>query len=394
MTRPTLLLLSFSPIDRDPRVMRQLRLFRSDYRVVTCGYGPAPAEADDHIEIPEELKPWRASYKPTALMQELHLHRRLYFGAPRVRFVLDAVRARGGVDIVLANDVFAVPLAVALRPRRGVHADLHEYSPGQGHGRTWQRRTRPFLEWACRAYLPRADSITTTSPGFAAEYAKVFGVHCAVVPNATRHRPDLSPTPTGPTIRMVHAGAAGRARRLEIMVDAVTRLNTRTPGRYELDFYLVPGDATYIDELRARAGDPAVTGVRLQEPVPFEALVPTMHRYDAGVFICPPTTFNLLHTLPNKIFEFVQARLALVVSPNPSIGPLVTDHGVGVVTADYGTDDLVAALDALTPEDVDRYKAASHAAAAELSAENLSAPWVEGVAAIAAKGTPSSGPGH
>src|SRR5690606_1166850 len=93
MTPPTLLLLSFSPIDRDPRVMRQLRLFAPDYDVITCGYGPAPAEAHDHIEIPEQLKPWRASYKPTAVMQELHLHRRLYFGAPRTTYVLDAVRA-------------------------------------------------------------------------------------------------------------------------------------------------------------------------------------------------------------------------------------------------------------------------------------------------------------
>lgn len=387
MTRPTLLLLSFSPIDRDPRVTRQLRLFADQYRVITCGYGPAPAEAEDHIEMPEDLKPWRPSYKPTALMQELHLHKRLYFGAPRVKYVLDAVRARGGVDIVLANDVFAVPLAVALKPRWGVHADLHEYSPGQGHGSVWQRRTRPFLEWACRVYLPRVDSITTTSPGFAAEYEKVFGVHCDVVPNATRHRSDLAPTPTGETIRMVHAGAAGRPRRLEIMVDAVTELNARAPGRYELDLYLVPGDAAYIDELRSRAGDEAVTGVRMQPPVPFEGLVPMMHRYDAGIFICPPTTFNLLHTLPNKIFEFVQARLALVVSPNPSIGPLVADHGVGVVTEDYTAAELVSALDALTPRDVDRYKAASHAAAAELSAENLSARWIDGVGAIAAKGS-------
>lgn len=386
MSRSTVLLLSFSPLERDPRVTRQLRLLAGRYRVITCGYGPAPEGAAEHIRIPDELKPWRASYKPTALMQELRLHRRLYFGAPRITYVQEAVRELGGVDIVLANDVFAVPLAVALAPRLGVHADLHEYSPGQGHGRRWQRRTRPFLEWACRTYLPQVNSITTTAPGFAAEYKSVFGVDCDVVPNATRYRPNLAPTATGSTIRMVHAGAAGRPRRLEIMIDAVTQINAREPGRFELDLYLVPGDANYIEELRTRAGDPAATGVQLRDPVAFEELVPMMHRYDAGIFICPPTTFNLLHTLPNKIFEFVQARLALVISPNPSMRPIVDEHGVGVVADGYETADLVEVLDALTPADVDLYKAASHAAAEELSAEKLSGPWVDGIAAIAAKG--------
>ena len=35
-----LLILSFSPIDRDPRVLRQVKLFNEQLEVVTCGYGP------------------------------------------------------------------------------------------------------------------------------------------------------------------------------------------------------------------------------------------------------------------------------------------------------------------------------------------------------------------
>ncbi|WP_127129519.1 glycosyltransferase family 4 protein [Georgenia sp. SYP-B2076] len=389
MSRHTLLLLSFSPISSDPRVMRQVRLFAEDYHVITCGYGPKPEEAADHIEIPVAYKPWRLNKIAGALLVRAHLYRRLYFSSPRAQLVGREVARRGGVDIVLANDVFAVPLAVALKPRLGVHADLHEYSPGQGSSRVWVRWTRPFLVWACQQYVTQVASVTTTSPGFAAEYEEVFGVHADVVPNATRHRADLAPTPTPSTIRLVHAGAAGRPRKLEIMIDAVKDINARTPGRYTLDVYLVPGDATYIRELGERAGDPAITGVRLQEPVAFDELVPMMHRYDVGVFICPPTTFNLVHTLPNKIFEFVQARLGLIVSPSPSIAPLVRDHGVGVVTEGYESADLVQVLESLTVADVERYKAASHAAAEELSAERLSAPWVDGVSALAAR---ASGP--
>ncbi|MEE6289031.1 glycosyltransferase [Georgenia sp. MJ173] len=390
MARTILLVLSFSVVERDPRVLRQIRLFRDDYDVITCGFGPSPAGVADHIQVPDELRSWRPSFKPVALMLEARLHHRLYFGAARTRFVRSEIARRGGVDIILANDVLAVPLALALHARRGVHADLHEFAPGQEVTGTWVRRVKPFMQWACRTSLSRVASITTVSPGIAEEYRKQFGVDADVVPNATRYRDDLEPRPTSEPIRVIHAGAAGRVRRLEVMIDAVARVNARTPGRFELDLYLVPGDDRYIRELAERAGDTAVTGVAVREPVSFTELVPTMHRYDVGLFICPPTTINLKHALPNKVFEFVQARLALVVSPSPAMASLVREHGVGVVTDGFEAAGLVRVLDALAPADVEAYKAASHAAAEILSAEVLSAPWLDAISALDRSGTTSS----
>lgn len=388
MARTALLVLSFSVLERDPRVLRQIELFRADYDVLTCGFGPPPDGVSDHIRIPEELRNWRSDYKPVALMLETHLHRRLYFGAPRIQLVQREVARRGGVDIVLANDAVAVPLALALRPRFGVHADLHEFAPGQGDTRTWLRRLKPFMEWACRTSLPRVASITTVSPGIAEEYRTNFGVDAQIVPNATAYRGDLAPSPTGEPIRLVHAGAAGRMRRIEVMIDAVAQVNARTPGRLVFDLYLVAGSGQYIDELVERAGDAALTGVTVREPVPFTELVPTMHQYDVGVFVCPPTTLNLRHALPNKIFEYVQARLALVVSPSPAMASLVREHGVGVVTDGYEAADLVRVLETLDPHDVAAFKAASDVAAQDLSAERLPTPWREAVAALHPKGTP------
>ena len=43
--KPKLLILSFSPIASDARVLKQVDLFAEDYEVTTCGYGPAPAGA-------------------------------------------------------------------------------------------------------------------------------------------------------------------------------------------------------------------------------------------------------------------------------------------------------------------------------------------------------------
>src|SRR5699024_12020749 len=41
-TPPSLLVLSFYDIARDARVLKQVTMFSTDYRVMTCGYGPTP----------------------------------------------------------------------------------------------------------------------------------------------------------------------------------------------------------------------------------------------------------------------------------------------------------------------------------------------------------------
>ncbi|MEE6289032.1 glycosyltransferase family 1 protein [Georgenia sp. MJ173] len=382
MTRHRLLILSFSELRRDPRVLRQVEIFAERYEVITCGFGPAPAGVADHIEVPARLARWRRSTVALGALLAARRHHRLYFGSERIALVLREVRRRPPVDLVIANDVLAVPAAVELAPRAGVHADLHEYSPQQGDGVVWKATIAPLMRWAVRKYVTRAASVTTVAHGIAEEYKKKFGVDADVVPNATRYRDDLETTPTATPIRLVHTGAAGRGRRIEVMIDAVAQVNARTPGRFELDLYLVAGDERYIRELAERAGDEAVTGIRVREPVGFTELVPMMNTYDVGIHVLPPVSFNNHWALPNKVFEYVQARLALVIGPSPEMARLVRAHGLGAIADGFGVEDVAATLGALTPGAVDAYKSAAHRAAEELDAGRLSEPWVDAVEAL------------
>lgn len=385
-SRPSIVVLSFSPIARDPRVLRQVELLSTVGEVTTCGYGPAPDGVVRHVQVPDHLAAWRPGRLgriTSALLHVLRRHARLYSGSPRIAFVLDALPP-GSMDVVVANDALAAPLARALAPRAGVHSDLHEYAPRQGENRIlWRLLVGPLMTWACRA-VRDVDSVTTVAPGIADEYERVFGFRPEVVPNAAAYRPDLVPTPVGSPVRLVHIGIAGRARRLETMIDAVALLESRSPGTMTLDLVLAPGDASYIAELGARA-DALGGAVRVLPPVPFDEIVPVLTAYDAGIFVCPPTTFNLLHALPNKLFEFVQARLAVVVGPSPEMARIVTEHGLGVVADGFTAEETARALATLSPERVTEHKAASHRAAEALSAERLSTPWLDAVGNLLAR---------
>lgn len=374
-----LLIVSFSPIHRDPRVLRQVDLFRDDYDVVTCGYGSAPDGVVDHIQVPDHLKAWRASKVQALALYASRSYRALYSGAERTRVALAGIHARPPFAGVIANDVLALPLATRLGVP--VHADLHEYAMGQGTGTAWKLTTGPLLKWAAKSIRDCA-SVTTVAPGIAARYEREYGRPVGVVPNSPAYRDDMAVHPTSSPIRLVHVGAGSPDRSLDLAIEAVQLVNAGQPGSLEFDLYLVPGSRSHIEELRVLAGDGAVTGVRLREPVEFSQLVGLINSYDVGVHFIPPVSYNVKHALPNKFFEYVQARVGMVIGPSVEMAPYVDKYGFGAVANGWGADDLADTLRALSPGVVDGWKARSDGAARELSAEVTSQAWVGAVTAM------------
>ncbi len=380
--RRRVLVLSFSPIASDARVLKQVELLRDRYAVTTCGSGPAPGGVVRYIEL------LTTSVALDGRLITLRAYTRAYWAMPAVAAARSLLASeREGFDVVLANDVEAVPLALWLRPTRGVHADLHEYSPRlHEENPAWLRRIAPFYRWLCRRHVTRAASATTVGRGLADAYRTEFGIDAGIVTNAAPFAA-LEPgeVSDGGPLRLVHSGAALRNRRLEVLLDAVEATTTAVT----LDLYLMPNDPPYIAELRERAA--AIPGVRVLDPVPYAQLVTTLHGYDLGVHLLPPVNFNNANALPNKVFDYVQARLGLVVGPTPEMAALAREHGVGVVSPDFTAAALAGTLDALTPERVTELKAAAHAAARELSAETQVLGWARAVDALAAD-QPAGGP--
>lgn len=375
VSRPSVLVLSYSPLHRDARVLRQVRLLVDDYDVTTCGYGPSPdPRVVEHRQIPSELVYWHKDRRTTIL----RLFQRTYDTMPLTRHLRERLGV-GEFDIILANDVDAVPLAVSLEPRLGVHADLHEFSSRQKEeDRVWRTFVAPFIRWMVRRWVTRADSVTTVGPGLARQYLKEFGIVAEVVRNAPPYA-DLAPVPVDRPIRLVHAGNAVPAR-LEVMLQAMDLVTTDVT----LDLYLIDQGSGYVQQLRERFADHP--RVRLHDAVPPDEVVPTLNRYDVGVYSLPPISFNFRYALPNKVFDFVQARLGLVVGPSPEMAALVHDHHLGVVADDFTPVGLARALDSLTPDQVTADKAAAAAAAPLLCAEEQVSGWSDAIAALAARG--------
>ncbi len=265
-------------------------------------------------------------------------------------------------DLVVCHDLDLLPLAAAVRRTGSLVFDAREYYPRHFEDRlSWRLLYGPMNSALCRDFLPQCDLVLTVSDGLAAEYERVFGVTPKVVPSLPPFH-DLTPSPVDPkNIRIVHHGWANRSRRLEDMI----RMMDSVDDRFSLDLMLVPLEDRYDEMLRRETEERH--NVRIVPAVTYDQLIPATNAYDIGVFLCPPTTFNLRHALPNKLFEFIQARLAVAIGPSPEMRAVVDRFGCGIAAESFEPGSLANALNRLTTGDIEEMKRRSHTAAASLN---------------------------
>lgn len=266
-------------------------------------------------------------------------------------------------DILIVEDLQLLPLAFEVRGDGKILFDAREYYPRQNEGDLWfDLFEKPRRVQLCRDYLPQCDAVVTVSEGLRREFLKEFGVDAEVY-RSTPLYVDHPVHPTDPErIRMVYHGAANRNRRIENLIEIVSLLD----DRFSLDLILT-GNLRYQQELRRKAS--SMKRVAFRDPVPIEEIIPTIGQYDVGFFYYEPTGFNIAHCLPNKLFEYIQARLMIAIGPSPDMAELVKEYGCGVIAGEFSVHAMAKSLNSLSAADIDKYKNNSDRAAKELCFE-------------------------
>ena len=145
----------------------------------------------------------------------------------------------------------------------------------------------------------------------------------------------------------------------------------------------MPNDVGYLSELADRASRSG--RVTLREPLPYEELVPVLNGYDLGIHVIPPVNFNNTWALPNKFFDYIQARLAIIIGPSAEMARTLREYDLGVVADGFDAAAITAVLDRLEPELVWQWKCNADASAGTLSADSQIAVWDRAIAALAAR---------
>ena len=157
---------------------------------------------------------------------------------------------------------------------------------------------------------------------------------------------------------------ASPERGIEVMIETMDYVDSR----FHLDLMLV---ANYNQEYLQQLEQMVKTrkNVRIIPPVPFEEIIPFTSRYDIGFYILKPANFNHLYALPNKFFEFIQARLMVAISPNPEMARLVRQYNLGIIAKDFSPQEMAKSLNSLSKEQILQYKENANKTAKILNAE-------------------------
>lgn len=362
------LVLVFSNLRHDARVARQVNWLSKRYVVFVVCFDGNEQPNIKLIKI-RQTKLTAARKALLALTLVLRINKLAYRIFHDYNF-LEQHLAGHKFSFIIANDIDTLPLAFQLKKQSKIIFDAHEYAPRHFENNTfWKFFFQPFYVALCRQYIPQTHAMLTVGKGLAHEYEINFGVKPVIITNATRYT-SVTPSMVKPDkIRLIHHGIINPSRKLELMVEMMEYLDER----FTLDMVLMTSDYAsaktkrYITSFKQYAA--TQPKIKILPAVESSQVVEVINQYDIGVFLIPPINFNYANTLPNKLFDFIQARLGIAVGPTPEMAAIVNEFRNGIVSEDFSPKNLAMKLNKLSGSDIETFKSNSSKAALSLNAE-------------------------
>lgn len=355
------LIISFTDLKNDPRVNRQIRFLKDKFEVSTVGL--KNVEEDNVVFYPIERKSTSFFYYvKKALLCKFKMFEKVYWETYKFKDLLNKLSDRR-FDLIISNDIESLPLALKIANGAKILLDSHEYTPREFEDRVfWRFFLKDYKEYLCKEYIKCCDRMTTVSDGIAEEYYKHFNIKPDIITNACDYV-DIKPSHNSKYIRLIHHGGAVPSRKIESMIKMMEYLD----NSFTLDLMLLPTLPAYLKKLKYMVKNK--DKIRFLEPVSTQDVVNRINKYDIGVYILEENSFNNKYALPNKFFDFIQARLAVAIGPSPEMAKIVRRYDLGIVADNFTPESMAKELSKLTIDKIEYYKYQSDKVAYELSSE-------------------------
>jgi glycosyltransferase involved in cell wall biosynthesis len=247
--------------------------------------------------------------------------------------------------LYLASDLYVLPSLTAAAKRHGgtlVFDSRELYSHlDASAGRPFVRATWQAIE---RRYIRRADAVMTVNDSIADVLATTYGIsRPTVLPNI----PDLPPPPPSDRLRrelaipddgrtlVLYQGLFREGRGLLALIDAAREIDS-----IRLAFI---GEGPLEEEVLRQSGSLG-DRAHVHTFVHPSDLPDFTVGADVGACLIEPITESLRLSLPNKLFEYLNARVPVLASPLPEIQRIVDAYDVGTLADPTDSGAIVDAL--------------------------------------------------
>jgi glycosyltransferase involved in cell wall biosynthesis len=256
------------------------------------------------------------------------------------------------MGLLVSVDLDTLPACYLVSRLRGITLvyDSHEFFTElpELQGRSFVRAVWRGIE---KNLLPRLAHVYTVSGSIAKAYHDRYGMHMSVVRNLPfgdrqeMRRPDL--LDCNPRRIIIYQGALNAGRGLESMIAAMKYLD-----HFHLQIF---GTGPLEKELRSLATrlepDDRIT---FMGRVPFDELRQHTRQASLGISIEEQLGLNYYYALPNKLFDYIQAGVPVLVSPFPEMKFIIDHYGVGEVLESHDPAILARQVKSMMEDDLKR----------------------------------------
>lgn len=247
------------------------------------------------------------------------------------------------VDVLVANDLDTLAanyLASRIKGKPLVY-DSHEYFTEVPEliGRPV---VRSIWKWLERKLVPKVDAAYTVCDSIAEVYSDLYNVDFKVVRNLPVCS-ELASIPSeinktlGADKIILYQGALNMGRGIESAIRAM-------PFVEGAALWLV-GDGDLTAQLKQLVGDLQLEGkVKFLGKLPLSRLSEVTRQADLGISLEEDLGLNYRFSLPNKLFDYIQAGVPVLVSNLPEMRRIVEHYEIGAIAETHQRKELAEVI--------------------------------------------------
>jgi hypothetical protein len=354
-----ILIVSLSEVSKDPRILRQIETLSSIYELHVVGYGEASKEAFAFYELVDNS--FGHSGAKRKLVKTLFLLLRrfkdLYFYESRTNIQKKSGIENQDYDLILANDFDSLPLIkYSINQKSPILLDAHEYYFDEIYSPVRGNLFRPYRKWVAGSASGRIVGMSTVSSRIARLYSDQLRiVDISLIRNTPKKNSMEFQNHNSYQISIIHHGIAVDGRGIRELISLMHLLDKK----FFLNLMLVETDTKFFNDLRQFA-KPLGDRVKFINPVPTKEIVTRISTFDLGIFLLPPRSINNRFALPNKFFEYIQARLGIITGPSLEMLEILEEHDLGIASSTFDLNEIATVMNRLDRSQVEKFRLNAH----------------------------------
>lgn len=252
----------------------------------------------------------------------------LFYATYNIRLFLHLLFSRA--DLLFSNDLDTLlpNYLVSKLKRVELIYDSHELFSEVPEVQA-RPRVQGVWKWLEKTIMPRLSNLMTVNRSIADTYKTWYGVDMKVHRNLPMKNPQSAEVsrdefglPTDKKIIVLQGAGINVDRGAEEAVQAMQFLNDH--------LLLIIGSGDVIDQLKEMVTDlNLIDKVKILGRRPYDEMMKYTACADLGLSLDKDTSLNYRFSLPNKLFDYIQAGTPVLVSDLPELAKVVTENGVG-----------------------------------------------------------------